>query len=101
MAVLVLGLLVSSAKGAYDTERNEVIQMAAYGPEAEDVRARLRDSVEEGIQQMWPRTMRRSAHFTPNIGAGNLMYGAIQRLPAQRHPGRPQDAGNDSRCGPC
>ncbi|PYJ46867.1 MAG: hypothetical protein DME85_08450, partial [Verrucomicrobia bacterium] len=29
MAALVLGLLVSSAKGAYDTERSEVIQMAA------------------------------------------------------------------------
>ena len=45
MAALVLGLLVSSAKGAYDTKRSEVIQMAAkvaffdrvltnYGPEA-------------------------------------------------------------------
>ena len=45
MAALVLGLLVSSAKGSYDTERSEVIQMAAkvafldrvlaiYGPEA-------------------------------------------------------------------
>src|SRR5438093_187645 len=29
MTALVLGLLVSSAKCAYDTERNEVIQMAA------------------------------------------------------------------------
>ena len=29
MSALILGLLVSSAKGAYDTERNEVIQMAA------------------------------------------------------------------------
>ena len=29
MAALVLGLLVSSAKGSYDTERSEVIQMAA------------------------------------------------------------------------
>ncbi|HEV2715864.1 MAG TPA: hypothetical protein VGU64_11420, partial [Terriglobales bacterium] len=44
MSALVLGLLVSSAKGSYDTERSEVIQMAAkvafldrvlaiYGPE--------------------------------------------------------------------
>jgi hypothetical protein len=29
MAALLLGLLVSSAKGSYDTERNQVIQMAA------------------------------------------------------------------------
>ena len=48
MSALVLGLLVSSAKGAYDTERSEVILMAskvaflgrvldAYGPEATGV----------------------------------------------------------------
>ena len=59
MSALVLGLLVSSAKGAYDTERSEVIQMAskvafldrvlaAYGPEAAGVRAQFRDNVEEG-----------------------------------------------------
>ncbi len=45
MTALLLGLLVSSAKGTYDTQRTEVIQMAAkvafldrvltaYGPEA-------------------------------------------------------------------
>src|SRR5438093_1434458 len=50
MTALVLGLLVSSAKGAYDTKRSEVIQMAAkvafldrllslYGPEAAEARA--------------------------------------------------------------
>src|SRR5258705_13335273 len=49
MTALVLGLLVSSAKGTYDTARSEVIQMAAkiafldrvlglYGPEAADAR---------------------------------------------------------------
>ena len=54
MSALVLGLLVSSAKGAYDTERSEVIQMAAkitflgrvlaaYGPEVAGVRSLLRD----------------------------------------------------------
>ena len=53
MAALVLGLLVSSAKGAYDTKRSEVIQMAAkiafldrlltvYGPEAAQARAQKR-----------------------------------------------------------
>src|SRR6184192_3345250 len=57
MAALVLGLLVSSAKGSYDTERSEVIQMAAkiafldrlltaYGPEAAPARAQVRQVVE-------------------------------------------------------
>src|ERR1043166_5047731 len=54
MSALVLGLLVSSAKGAYDTERSEVILMAskitflgrvldAYGPEASGGQALLRN----------------------------------------------------------
>src|SRR5207253_4332401 len=76
MSALVLGLLVSSAKGAYDTQRTEVIQMAAkvgfldrllvaYGPEAAEVRAALRYSVEEGMRQMWPGQMRRPADRSP------------------------------------
>ena len=91
MSALVLGLLVSSAKGAYDTERSEVIQMAAkvtfldrllaaYGPETAGARVLLRDSVEAGIQQMWPGEMRRPTGFAPNVRAGNLVYGAIQGL---------------------
>ena len=76
MSALVLGLLVSSAKGAYDTERSEVIQMAskvafldrvlaAYGPETAGVRAQFRDNVEEGIRQIWPGEMRRPARWLP------------------------------------
>jgi hypothetical protein len=55
MTALVLGLLVSSAKGAYDTKRSEVIQMAAkvafldrllslYGPESAEARAGFHES---------------------------------------------------------
>jgi Protein of unknown function (DUF4239) len=94
MSALVLGLLVSSAKGSYDTERSEVIQMAAkitflgrvlaaYGPEAAGVRTQVRDTVEEGIRQMWPGEMRRPANFAPDTQAGNLVYGAIQSLSPQ------------------
>src|SRR5205809_638635 len=94
MAALVLGLLVSSAKGSYDTERSEVIQMAskisfldrvlgAYGPEATGVRTQVRDTVEEGIRQMWPGEMRQPANATPNTQAGNAVYSAIQRLSPQ------------------
>ena len=91
MSALVLGLLVSSAKGAYDTERSEVIQMAAkvtflgrvlaaYGPETTGVRAQLRETMEEGIQQIWPGEMRRPARLAPNTQAANAAYGAIQAL---------------------
>ena len=95
MSALVLGLLVSSAKGAYDTERSEVIQMAskisfldrvlaAYGPEAAGVRAQFRDAVEEGMRQLWPGEMRRPANSAANYQqAGNVLYGDIQRLSPQ------------------
>src|SRR5213593_3513060 len=69
MAALVLGLLVSSAKGSYDTERSEVIQMAAkvaffdrllaiYGPEAADARARFHEAAEGAVRQIWPAEAR-------------------------------------------
>ena len=94
MSALVLGLLVSSAKGAYDTERSEVIQMAskvafldrvlaAYGPEAAGVRAQFRDNVGEGIGELWPGEIRRRANAAPNTQAGNVLYRDIQRLSSQ------------------
>ena len=94
MSALVLGLLVSSAKGAYDIERSEVIQMAskvafldrvlaAFGPEAAGVRAQFRDNVGEGMRQLWPGQMRRPANAAPNTQAGNLLYRDIQRLSSQ------------------
>jgi hypothetical protein len=94
MSALVLGLLVSSAKDAYDTQRTEVIQMAskvsflgrvlaAYGPEAAGVRAQLQDTVKEAIQQMWPGQMRRPIDRNPDVHAGNLVYVALQRLSPQ------------------
>ena len=72
MAALVLGLLVSSAKGSYDTERSEVIQMAAkvaffdrvltnYGPEAAGARVPFHEAVKEAVQQMWPKSGRAGA----------------------------------------
>jgi hypothetical protein len=91
MAALVLGLLVSSAKGSYDTERSEVIQMAAkvafldrvlatYGPETASARAQLRDVVAEAVRRIWPGEAGLPAHMSPNTQAGNLTYSAIQRL---------------------
>jgi len=91
MAALVLGLLVSSAKGAYDTKRSEVIQMAAkiafldrlltvYGPEAAQARAQVRNTLEEAVRQMWPEEARRPAVLAPNTQAGNVAYAAIQHL---------------------
>ena len=91
MSALVLGLLVSSAKSSYDTERSEVIQMAAkvafldrvlamYGPEAAEARVRFHDAIKGAVQQMWPEEVRLPAQLAPNTQAGNVVYGVVQAL---------------------
>jgi len=91
MSALVLGLLVSSAKGSYDTERSEVIQMAAkvaflervltvYGPEAAEARMRFHEAVEEAVRAMWPREASGSAHLAADPKTGNAVYAAVQDL---------------------
>jgi len=84
-------LLVSSAKGSYDTERSEVIQMAAkvafldrvlavYGPEADEARRGFHEAVNEVVQKIWPGEAGLPARLAPNTQAGNAVYGAIQGL---------------------
>ncbi len=91
MTALLLGLLVSSAKGSYDSERTEVVQLAAkiafldrvltaYGPEAADARTRLRSVVGEAIRSMWPEDAGAVAELQPDEQAGVAMYAALQGL---------------------
>src|SRR5438105_15446155 len=84
MTALVLGLLVSSAKGAYDTKRSEVIQMAAkvafldrvlglYGPEAAEARGELRAAVTDAARRIWSTDPGRAPQLTPNQQAGDTL----------------------------
>ena len=93
MTALLLGLLVSSAKSNYDDQRGQVIEMAAkvvffdriltmYGPDATPARKELRDIVRDAIRKIWPEEKGAVAELTPNEGAGDALYMAIQRLPA-------------------
>jgi len=91
MAALILGLLVAAAKSAYDTEKNEVTQMAAklvfldrvlanYGPESADTRVVLRRMVEGSLSRMWPDERSHHAQLEP-IGSGaEEVQKAIQKL---------------------
>jgi len=65
VTALVLGLLVSSAKGTFDAMNSRITQMSAkvlivdetlaqYGPEARPVREQLRRSTELLLRQIWP-----------------------------------------------
>ncbi len=74
MTALVLGLLIASAKGSFDTQRNGLAQLAGnvivldrtlahYGPEAKDVRDMLKSSVDDMLQKTWPNE-------SPQSGSG-------------------------------
>jgi hypothetical protein len=89
MAALVLGLLVASAKNAYDTQRNGLDELTAdltlldtvlqqYGPPAQDARANLRGLVDRAIARLWPA----DAAQEPTLGAPETMAGG-KRLHAQ------------------
>lgn len=65
MSALVLSLLISSAKTAFDTRSNQVVQAAAdivmldralarYGPETKEARSLLQRSVAETVERFWP-----------------------------------------------
>ena len=66
MTALVLGLLIASAKGSFDTQRSGLAQLSAdiilldrvlahYGPESKDAREMLRASVADMLQRTWPQ----------------------------------------------
>jgi hypothetical protein len=65
LTALVLGLLVSSAKGTFDTTSAGIVQsgakiilldrtLSAYGPETKASREQLRRTVAAGIETIWP-----------------------------------------------
>ena len=91
MSALLLGLLVSSAKGAYDNTRGQVIQMAAkvafldriltvYGPDAAGARSQFHAAVEKVIGSMWPRTGAPPAAPRADTQMGDVAFAAIQNL---------------------
>src|SRR6266536_3638604 len=91
MTALLLGLLISSAKGTYDTVRGEVMQMASkvafldrvlalYGPEAATARGECRDTVADAVRRMWPGERGEPAQLAPNEQMGDAFFVAVHRL---------------------
>lgn len=83
MAALVLGLLVASAKGAYDTQKDGLDKIAAnlvlldstlsqYGPATADARAILRRTVGTAIARLWPA----DASQEPTLGEAEATAGS-------------------------
>jgi hypothetical protein len=90
MAALVLGLLIASAKGSFDTQSSELTEMSSkfvlldrvlahYGPEAKAAREQLRSSVVQALE--WVST--KDAAGSPgleSLSSGEDLYDKIQGL---------------------
>lgn len=88
---MVLGLLVYSAKGFFDTQTNEVTQLAAnvivldrvlarYGPDAADARTELRHSIKHQMDLLWPEQVSKTVNLQPLTPTGEVLVDKIQEL---------------------
>jgi hypothetical protein len=91
MAALVLGLLISTAKNAYDTRNSELAQVSAdivlldsmlrhYGPETKDIRSLPRLSVATTIERIWSANGARDAGIDAPISPAETLYDKIGEL---------------------
>lgn len=94
MTALLLSLLVSSAKGTYDAQRSEIIQMAAkvafldraltaYGAETAPVRSAFHDTVRDAVRVIWRQDGPAGAPHQPGAQLGDAVYAGIQDLTPQ------------------
>lgn len=94
MAALVLGLLVASTKDAYDTERSEIIQLAAklvaldqvlanYGSGTAECRKILRVTVQSALIRIWPDAKAEHSVEVPDHFWSKELPVAIQQLAPQ------------------
>ena len=88
---LVLGLLIASAKGFYDTQNSEVTQLSAdvvlldkvlthFGPETKEIRALLRSSVARMVDATWAREGSDKTHSAPSAANEETLFDKIQGL---------------------
>jgi hypothetical protein len=96
LSALVLGLLITSAKNTYDTQRNEIRQITVkmvlldsqlkrYGPETRTARELQRQATSQMIDRIWGERAVNSptgAPFQPSV-EGDLVYAAIEGLAPQ------------------
>jgi len=91
MAALVLGLLVASAKGTYDSEKAGVIVMSgkiaylnqvliSYGPASAEAREVLWRATRAATLKIWPETPTGRELPAPSNAWGEALPQAIQRL---------------------
>jgi len=91
MCALVLGLLIASAKGSYDTQSGELTEMSAkivlldrmfahYGPETNEARATLRSAVERLVDRLWDSGISQGFQLDPAARSSEALYETVQAL---------------------
>jgi hypothetical protein len=96
MSALVLGLLVASAKGSYDTQRAEIRQVAAniglldqlladYGSETQEMRRLMKQAIERIVARIWQHgeTRAEALENRANDVVAMAMFRAVQSLAPQ------------------
>jgi hypothetical protein len=94
MSALVLSLLVASAKSAFDTRSNQLVQasadmimldraLARYGPETNEARSLLRRSVATTLERFWPADGAKHIAIDPAASPVEALYDKIEALSPQ------------------
>jgi hypothetical protein len=94
MAALVLGLLIASAKSAYDTRSNQLAEasadmiqldraLARYGPETKEARSLLQRSVAATIERFWPAEGAKPIAIDPAASPVEALSDKIETLTPQ------------------
>jgi hypothetical protein len=106
MAALVLGLVVASAKGTFDTLNNGVRQagtkiiqldrtMASYGPETREARDVLRRGVTTAMERIWPAD--KKAIAVEKVGHSGVAIGELEEKLRKLSPRNDDQRGLQSR----
>jgi hypothetical protein len=99
MSALVLSLLIASAKSAYDTRSNQLVQVSAdiieldralarYGPETKEARSLLERSVAATLERFWPAEGARPIAIDPKASPVEALYDKIEELSPQNEAQR-------------
>src|SRR5208337_509990 len=94
MSALVLSLLIASAKTAFDTRSNQLVQVSAdmilldralvrYGPETKEARSLLQRSVAATTERFWPAEGAKRLTIDPAASPVEALYDKIEALSPQ------------------
>ena len=94
MSALVLSLLIASAKSAFDTRSNQLVQVSAdiiqldralarYGPETKEARSLLERSVAATLERFWPAESARPIAIDPKASPVEALYDKMEELSPQ------------------